>query len=114
MSLLASFELPHPDDRVEYEFWYTSSNDQAIDFMVDFEEYHNRFEKDVLFTPRIVTWPCQNCGDELKEQHCFGDGKYCAYHPENPKNIGKEILYENLRQKCLHNKLQKKGKVNTC
>lgn len=69
MSLLATFDLPHPDDRVEYDLWYTSADDQAIDFMVDFEDYHNKFEKDVLFTPRFVTWPCIECDEAAKQKH---------------------------------------------
>jgi len=33
MVLIASFEMEKPDDRVEYDFWYTSSNDRALDFL---------------------------------------------------------------------------------
>mmetsp|Transcript_20067 Transcript_20067/g.22394 ORF Transcript_20067/g.22394 Transcript_20067/m.22394 type:complete len:225 (-) Transcript_20067:728-1402(-) len=56
VQLLAQFEMPHPDDRVEYDFWYTSSNEQAIDFLVEFQDFHYKYKKDVYFTPRYVSW----------------------------------------------------------
>jgi hypothetical protein len=36
MSIMASFEMDHPDNRVEYDIWYTTSNDKALDFLVEF------------------------------------------------------------------------------
>ncbi len=38
MAILATFELDKPDNRVEYDVWYTSSNDRALDFLVEFSE----------------------------------------------------------------------------
>ena len=35
-AILADFYLDKPDDRVEYDFFYTSSNDKALDFIDDF------------------------------------------------------------------------------
>jgi hypothetical protein len=109
VQLLAQFELPHPDNRVEYDFWYTSSSEQALDFLSTFEEYHKRFKQDVFFTPRFVSYACNDCLAKDKNQHCFSDGKYCAFHFGNLNHTGQEILYENLRQKCLHDYLQNKG-----
>lgn len=106
MQLLANFALPHPDNRVEYEFWYTSSSEQALDFIKNFDEYHHKFKEDVYFTPRFVAWNCSNCHDEIKEKHCFSGGQYCAFHFDNLNHTGREILYENLREKCLHDILQ--------
>lgn len=40
IALLASFDLERPDDRVEYDFWYTSSDDRALDFLRDYKENH--------------------------------------------------------------------------
>jgi len=37
-ALIASFNIDHPDDRVEYDLWYTSSNDRALDFISEFQE----------------------------------------------------------------------------
>ena len=34
---MASFEMGRPDNRVEYDIWYSSSNDRSLDFISDFE-----------------------------------------------------------------------------
>lgn len=36
IAILAKFDLDKPDNRVEYDIWMTSSNDKALDFIVDF------------------------------------------------------------------------------
>lgn len=94
--------MPHPDNRVEYDFWYTASSEQALDFIKNFEEYHVKYGKHVLFTPRIVTWSCTDCESSMKNKNCFGEGKYCVVSNEHPDTSGQDILYESLRQKCLH------------
>jgi len=33
IQVLASFEMTRPDNRVEYDIWYSSSNDLALDFI---------------------------------------------------------------------------------
>jgi len=38
-AIMAGFEMEKPDNRVEYDIWFTSSNDRALDFISDFEEY---------------------------------------------------------------------------
>ena len=37
-SLLADFQITRQDDRVEYEIYFTSSNDHALDFIYDFKD----------------------------------------------------------------------------
>lgn len=36
VQLLIIFDISRPDNRVEYDIWYTSSNDKALDFVQDF------------------------------------------------------------------------------
>mmetsp|Transcript_2179 Transcript_2179/g.2800 ORF Transcript_2179/g.2800 Transcript_2179/m.2800 type:complete len:153 (-) Transcript_2179:45-503(-) len=71
VQLVARFELPNPDNRVEYDLWYTSSSDKALDFIKNFGELHNKFGKDVLFTPRVLSWGCQKCSEDIRQKHCF-------------------------------------------
>lgn len=52
-------------------------------------------------TPRYFTWSCVNCEESLKNDDCVADGKYCALDEERLSYSGKEIIYENLRQKCI-------------
>jgi len=33
ISVLIDFDMTRPDNRVEYDLWYSSSNDLALDFL---------------------------------------------------------------------------------
>ena len=59
--ILASFDLDKPDDRVEYDIWYTSSNDKALDFIVEFSVTDKEMGSLVLMTPHFVFWRCTYC-----------------------------------------------------
>lgn len=58
--------LPHPDERVEYEFW-TNSNDECgpqcdaqVDFVRNFKGVAQLLERGgyTQFTPHYITWYC--------------------------------------------------------
>lgn len=100
--LSITFSLPHDDGRVEYDLWYTSSDDRALDFLMDFFEYANGLEDDALYTPRFVFWECINCDKETLDKHCWGNGKYCAVDSTNEKHTGRDIMLEDLREKCIN------------
>jgi hypothetical protein len=58
---MASFEMGRPDNRVEYDIWYSSSNDRSLDFISDFEKLDKKFDESVLMTPHFKFWECVNC-----------------------------------------------------
>lgn len=64
ITIMASFLMDKPDDRVEYDIWLTSSNDRALDFISDFSSYDEKFGEKVLMTPRYVFWKCPYCEDD--------------------------------------------------
>lgn len=103
-SLLVTFEMPHPDQRVEYDIWYSSIDERALDFITDFQKFDEMLGDKVLMTPHFVSWKCQECDDDFKKKECFGNGKYCAILHEKFKLPGKEILLEDLRQRCIYQK----------
>ncbi|KAL5578438.1 hypothetical protein UlMin_020137 [Ulmus minor] len=107
--------IPHPDKRVEYEFW-TNSNDECgarcdeqMDFVKNFKGHAQILEKGgyTLFTPHYITWYCPLAfilSSQCKSQ-CINHGRYCAPDPE--RNFGegyqgKDVVLENLRQLCVH------------
>ncbi|XP_054779153.1 vacuolar-sorting receptor 6-like [Prosopis cineraria] len=107
--------MPHPDNRVEYEFW-TNSNDECgarcdeqMNFVKNFKGHAQILERGgyTLFTPHYITWFCPKAfidSDQCKSQ-CINHGRYCAPDPE--KNFwegyeGKDVVFENLRQLCVH------------
>jgi hypothetical protein len=75
-SLLVTFELPKPDNRVEYDIWYSSVDDRALDFIVDFQEFDEQLDQGVLMTPHFVTWNCPQCDEDFKAKECYSDGQY--------------------------------------
>jgi len=100
--MVVDFEIKRPDNRVEYDIWYSSSNDVALDFLNDFSAIDERFGENVLMTPRFVFWVCEDCDDEFLDSHCFGGGKYCATEYDNSDIPGTDIVLEDLRQMCLY------------
>ncbi|KAL6196914.1 hypothetical protein ACLB2K_032527 [Fragaria x ananassa] len=107
--------VPHPDQRVEYEFW-TNSNDECgarcdeqMNFVKNFKGHAQILEKGgyTLFTPHYITWYCPQAfvlTAQCKSQ-CINRGRYCAPDPEKDFGEGyqgKDVVFENLRQLCVH------------
>ncbi|TVU13124.1 hypothetical protein EJB05_40836, partial [Eragrostis curvula] len=98
--------MPHPDERVEYEFW-TNSNEAA--FVRAFRGHAQLLEKRgyALFTPHYITWFCPDdfrASAQCKAQ-CINRGRYCAPDPEGDLDAGytgRDVVLENLRQLCVH------------
>lgn len=72
------FEIGRPDNRVEYDIWYSSSNQRMLDFIVDFSHTDKLFDERVLMTPHFKIWECKDCDKSFTDRNCFGGGKYCA------------------------------------
>jgi hypothetical protein len=104
----AEVEMTHPDNRVEYDLWYSTVTDLESWFMYDLSMYQKTLGSNALFTPRILTYSCQTCSEQYKKDYCLVNGKYCPYFqkahaPEKLNGIGKgAILYESLRQRCIY------------
>jgi len=111
VKIMVSFDLDKPDNRVEYDIWYTSSNDKALDFIEDFAQTDGTFGEQVLMTPHFVFWKCPLCEESFMRENCYAHGKYCAVEEkdESYKVSGRDIINEDLRQKCIYNKYYDKG-----
>lgn len=57
----AELEIAHPDNRVEYELWYSTSFDLDFDMVRELQAYQAVLSRDALFTPRILTYSCKYC-----------------------------------------------------
>ncbi|KAH7426553.1 hypothetical protein KP509_10G005800 [Ceratopteris richardii] len=109
-----SESLPHPDEKVEYEFW-TSSNDECgakctaqVDFVKNFKGAAQLLEQGgyTSFTPHYITWYCPDAFIQSKQckSQCINHGRYCAPDPEQDFSKGydgKDVVTENLRQLCV-------------
>ena len=105
--------LPHPDDRVEWEFWTNSNDacgvkcDQQKRFVREFASTAQALEKGgyTQFTPHYVTWLCPKTYRQTREcqSQCINHGRYCAPDPDDDLNKGydgKDVVVENLRELC--------------
>ncbi|KAI9074291.1 hypothetical protein K1719_043118 [Acacia pycnantha] len=115
--------LPHPDDRVEYEYW-TNSNDECgpkcdsqINFAKNFKGVAQLLEQKgfTQFTPHYITWYCPEAfilSKQCKSQ-CINHGRYCAPDPEQDFRRGydgKDVVVQNLRQACIFKVANESGK----
>lgn len=115
--------LPHPDERVEYEFW-TNSNDECgpkcdsqIEFVKNFKGAAQVLERKgyTQFTPHYITWYCPEAfvlSKQCKSQ-CINHGRYCAPDPEQDFSKGydgKDVVVQNLRQACFYKVANESGK----
>nr|GMD43257.1 vacuolar-sorting receptor 1-like isoform X1 [Ipomoea batatas] len=115
--------LPHPDERVEYEFW-TNTNDECgpkcesqIEFVKNFKGAAQILEKKgyTQFTPHYITWYCPEAFTLSKQckSQCINHGRYCAPDPEQDFSRGydgKDVVLQNLRQACFFKVANDSGK----
>ena len=105
--VLCEFKMDYnDDDTVNYDYWFTSSSDRALDFLEDFRPMENKLHGLANFTPHYVFWECPDCDPNYVENDCFGGGKYCALEAGNMAIKGQEIILEDLRQACLWKNLK--------
>lgn len=110
-----SESLPHPDEKVEYEFW-TNSNDECgpkcdaqVEFVKSFKGAAQLLEKGgyTTFTPHYITWYCPDTFVKSKQcqSQCINHGRYCAPDPDQDFRKGyegKDVVMENLRALCVY------------
>lgn len=104
IALIAEFDISRPDNRVEYDIWFSQTDEKAMDFITDFAKVDKKFGESVLMTPRHVVWNCEECEADFKRANCYADGKYCAYNPNHPKVPGTAIIREDLRAQYVYEK----------
>ena len=61
LAITAVFSLARPDNRVEYDIWYSSGDQKMLDFIEDFRTLDAKFGDRVLMTPHFKFFSCQNC-----------------------------------------------------
>ncbi|KAL9275681.1 Vacuolar-sorting receptor 2-like protein [Drosera capensis] len=115
--------LPHPDDRVVYEFW-TNSNDECgpkcdgqMEFVKNFKGVAQILEQKgyTHFTPHYITWYCPEAflASKQCQSQCINHGRYCAPDPEldfSRGYDGKDVVLQNLRQVCFFKVANESGR----
>ena len=90
--------LPHPDERVEWEFWTNSGDecgakcDSQKAFIRDFSAVATSLEQGgyTQFTPHYVTWLCppEYINDPACVSQCINNGRYCCPDPDDDLSRG--------------------------
>ena len=91
MYLKVDLGLKNPDNRVEYELWYSSILDLNPNSIKSLGIYQKPFAKDALFTPRVTTFSCELCPKAIREANCISNGKYCPYRPKTEDEDVKDV-----------------------
>ncbi|CAG9329323.1 unnamed protein product [Blepharisma stoltei] len=113
VALTFTFEMPHPDNTVEYEIWMSSENHLVRSFLHDFTPFAKKFDENMItLTPHYVLWYCSTCKvKNWLEGHpdCVSGGRYCAPDPDyDGPRTGREIVLEDLRQLCIYQLAEEK------
>ena len=114
--------LPHPDARVEWEFWTNSGDecgpkcDSQKAFIKDFKIVAQTLEKGgyTQFTPHYITWLCppEYITDPACVSQCINNGRYCCPDPDSDLMhgySGRDVVIENLRTLCVFQQANNTG-----
>lgn len=84
IKLVVDLEISHAKDAiVEVGLWYGSTLDLDPAFLQGLYDYQHVLQKNVKFTPHIITMQCPICVFEVKEKECLSDGLYCLIPPKD-------------------------------
>eukprot|EP00591_Stephanopyxis_turris_P008548 CAMPEP_0195517022 /NCGR_PEP_ID=MMETSP0794_2-20130614/9514_1 /TAXON_ID=515487 /ORGANISM="Stephanopyxis turris, Strain CCMP 815" /LENGTH=536 /DNA_ID=CAMNT_0040645753 /DNA_START=62 /DNA_END=1672 /DNA_ORIENTATION=- len=107
-----SWNLPRPDDRVEYDLWTVPSDEVSKEFQKSFKPAATALGSHAYFTPHMyihdgVKALCRDRnGDEVCGSLCTNQGRYCSTDPDGDleKGIsGSDVTKESLRRLCIWN-----------
>lgn len=112
------WNLPHPDNRVEWSLWTSSSDGNDANFKSMFGEAVEAFGKSSLFTPHYFFNKYRGCqsltdGTASDCHGCTNSGRYCSssasFTDGGALVSGADIIAEDLRQICVYNTLNETG-----
>ena len=100
---------------VTFEFFFSSSEVRAYEFLRNVSEYLNDFGEQIIFIPHYVTHrsPFYDKSNTNPIENCVSFGKYCYFPKETTvEKDGRNIVIEDVRQKCMYNLSVKKNKIS--
>eukprot|EP00587_Corethron_hystrix_P005619 CAMPEP_0113303942 /NCGR_PEP_ID=MMETSP0010_2-20120614/4141_1 /TAXON_ID=216773 ORGANISM="Corethron hystrix, Strain 308" /NCGR_SAMPLE_ID=MMETSP0010_2 /ASSEMBLY_ACC=CAM_ASM_000155 /LENGTH=472 /DNA_ID=CAMNT_0000158009 /DNA_START=1222 /DNA_END=2641 /DNA_ORIENTATION=+ /assembly_acc=CAM_ASM_000155 len=104
-----TWNIPRPDDRVEYKFWTTPTEHISKNFQKSFGDAALRLGDSAVFTPHFFVYDgilnrCHGSNGNACSTMCTNAGRYCAADPDNDlyKGIsGSDVVRESLRRICI-------------
>ena len=105
-----SWDVPHPDTKVQYELWTVPSEEVSKDFQKNWKDAAVKMGNKLYFSPRQYIYDgiksrCQT-GDHqnICFNLCTNNGRYCATDPDNDLEhgiTGAQVVKESLRRICV-------------
>lgn len=114
MLSLSFKDIINEGNNVNMQIYLRSDQVKALHFFKEFESYALKLGNKLNFTPVYKYTECTFCDskdnlEELPEDSCFRDGKYCgSLNLDLNITNSRLILLENLRQKCIYEKFDLK------
>lgn len=100
--LLVDFEMDNPDDRVEYDIWYTSGDSTALNYISGMKAFNDKLGAGALMTPHIVVRTCSYCVDTDTDCRRYGDTMYCAGFSNTAGITGRDSLTLGVEELCIY------------
>lgn len=117
-----AWNLPAPDNRVEYEFWTTPTDLVSKQFQKSFKDAAVALGNRAYFTPHMYVYDgiksgCQGPdGENQCYNLCTNNGRYCATDPDNNLDMGisgADVVLESLRRTCIWERYGKEDGIGT-
>mmetsp|Transcript_32513 Transcript_32513/g.37655 ORF Transcript_32513/g.37655 Transcript_32513/m.37655 type:complete len:528 (+) Transcript_32513:134-1717(+) len=105
-----TWNLPSPDDRVEYDLWTVPTDKVSREFQSKFMDAAKALSDHAYFTPHMYVYDgikskCRaSDGSETCYNLCTNHGRYCATDPDNNLDqgiSGADVVIESLRRICI-------------
>ena len=108
-----SWNLPSPDDRVEYDLWSVPSDVTSNQFLSKWKSFAIALGTHAYFTPHYYIYDgiksgCVGSnGENICYSLCTNNGRYCSTDPDNDLDhgiSGADVVTESLRRMCIWKK----------
>ena len=107
--LKADIEISDEDKQtISYSLFYGSIIDLDPNLILRLYEYQHALKDKAMLIPRILTFECTMCPQEIKDKHCVSDGSFCFTPPSADRAklffdvTEAQLIRENLREKCIY------------
>lgn len=100
--LLVDFEMNNPDNRVEYDIWYTSGDIRALEYISSMRQYNDKLSTNALMTPHLIVRSCLYCSDMDPDCRMYGNVLYCAGFSKVIELTGRDSLTLGVDELCIY------------
>eukprot|EP00826_Nyctotherus_ovalis_P027702 TRINITY_DN2167_c0_g3_i1.p1 TRINITY_DN2167_c0_g3~~TRINITY_DN2167_c0_g3_i1.p1 ORF type:complete len:357 (-),score=83.68 TRINITY_DN2167_c0_g3_i1:372-1442(-) len=108
--LMVDFEMEKPDDRVEYDIWYTSGDLHALKFLKKMKKYSNKLGANALMTPHMIVRKCHDCTEETTNCMQYDQEYYCAPYSDSVLDP-RMVLKRGVEELCIYQLFNETGKT---